>query len=342
MAGEWSFLTEPTGRSPYYPEVLQGATLVPRSLWFVELPANKPVNVKAPFVRTAKFATAGAKEPWNGIKLEGRVERQFLFATVVAEDLLPFAVRQLRLVVLPLAVRDDRFVMLDSDEVLGEGAELASDWVKRSERIWEKRKKKEQPSIYEYLNYDQKITNQTPQAEFVVLYNRSGTNIVAAFVGRSELAEVAKVQPQGFVADFATYRYYPDSEDHALYLTGILNSEIVNELIKPWQTQGLQGERDITRRPFEVCAIPKFAQEISDHQQIVTAARGARAKMLEWRSKIEGNAGQARAAARRIIRPEMELLDEAVARILRDQLKPAKSGRRRDTFTESLFPKRGE
>jgi hypothetical protein len=33
---------------------------------------------------------------------------------------------------------------------------------------------------------------------------------------------------------------------------------IVNEAIKPFQPQGLMGERDIHRRPFEVCNIPLF------------------------------------------------------------------------------------
>ena len=40
--------------------------------------------------------------------------------------------------------------------------------------------------------------------------------------------------------------YNAASEDEAHYLVGILNSPFVNEVIKPFQTQGIyHGERDI-------------------------------------------------------------------------------------------------
>jgi hypothetical protein len=38
----------------------------------------------------------------------------------------------------------------------------------------------------------------------------------------------------------------------------VLNSPFVNEAIKPFQTQGLMGERDIERRTLEICNIPLF------------------------------------------------------------------------------------
>ncbi|MGH9352851.1 MAG: N-6 DNA methylase [Terriglobia bacterium] len=318
--GKWSFLAESSAKSPYFPLVLQGATLVPRSLWFVEPRPQTGIGpgliLKAPSLRTATAARLGAKEPWKKLEIEGIVERECLFGTLLAEDLLPFAVRRLRLVVLPIAARKGRFAMLNQLDVLAEGALHASNWVGKAEKIWERRKKKEQPSIYEYLNYDQKITNQNPQQKFVVLYNRSGTNIAAALLSRSRQMRVGRLRPRAFVADFATYRYYADSEDHGLYLVGVLNSPYVNEAIKPWQTQGLQGERDITRRPFEVCPILMFDPRNSLHQRIVSVAREAREKMLKWRTRIKGNAAEARQAARKIVQAELESLDTLVAELL--------------------------
>lgn len=38
--------------------------------------------------------------------------------------------------------------------------------------------------------------------------------------------------------------------------------------------------------------------------------------MLKWRSKIEGNAAQARQSARKIVQPELEKLDLLVAELL--------------------------
>ncbi|OFV94127.1 MAG: hypothetical protein A3H28_17545 [Acidobacteria bacterium RIFCSPLOWO2_02_FULL_61_28] len=316
---KWSFLVETAAQSAYFPRILQGATLVPRCLWFAESPPGYPIKTKAPFLRTAKAAYRTAKKPWD-LEVEGKVERKFLFATALAEDLLPFAVRRLRLVVLPLAKRGTgkhrRFVMLNHLDILAEGASFASDWVKEAEKIWESRKKKEQPNVYDYLNYDQKIANQNPRAKFVVLYNKSGTNIAAAYLTPSEFKRIGKISVQGFVADHVAYRYYADSEAHALYLVGVLNSHIVNEAIKPYQPKGLQGERDIHRRPFEVCPIPLFDPKNRLHQQIARVAAKARKEVLRWKDKIEGKAGQAREAARKLVQPELSELNELVVKLL--------------------------
>jgi hypothetical protein len=335
-AGTWSFPSSGPAQSLYYPHVLQGATLVPRSLWFVEPPTDRPVNLSSPFVHTARAIKAAAKEPWKRIEMRGRVEKEFLFGSVLAEDLLPFAVRRLRLVVLPLLERQGRFVLLNSLEILGEGGLAASGWMEAAEKIWEKRKKTDQPSIHEYINYDQKITNQDPSAQFVVLYNRSGTNIAAAYLTPAEHRHASQVPIRGFVADNVTYRYYADSEDHALYLVGVLNSSVVNEAIKPYQSQGLQGERDIHRRPFEVCPIPLFSRKESLHREIVRMARVARRKMLDWGPGIEGNAAQARQAARQVVQPELDKLDELVSELLKNP-SVAQAKVRKNGETLSLF-----
>ena len=209
--------------------------------------------------------------------------------------------------------------------------------MKEVERIWEKKKKKGQPTIYECLNYNQKLTNQHRGEAFIVLYNKSGTNLVAAFLTPSESKKIGELTVSGFVADNVTYRYYADTEDHALYLVGVLNSTIVNEAIKPYQSQGLMGERDIHRRPFEVCSIPLFDPQNTLHQKIVQVARDAREKMLKWKSKIEGNAAQAREAARQIVRPEIKQLDELVRELLKGQVLASRSSRSVSPPNPGLF-----
>ncbi len=332
----YTFLGEGGGHSPYFPLFLQGATLVPHCLWFAEPPEDRPVNRTAPFLRTAKSAKATAKGPWK-VAVEGAVEKEFLYGTVLAEDILPFAVRALRLIVLPVTQKGEELVMRKHLDVLAEGAPYASDWVKEAERIWEKKKKKGQPTIYEYLNYNQKLTNQHLREPFIVLYNKSGTNLVAAYLTATESTKIHNLDIRGFVADDVTYRYYADTEDHALYLVGVLNSTIVNEAIKPYQSQGLMGERDIHRRPFEVCPIPLFESNKALHRKIVEAARGARGKMLAWKSKILGNAAQAREAARKVVFSEIEQLDELVADLLDGEILAPGSRRKGPASIPPLF-----
>ena len=296
------------------------------------------MNVKTPFLRTSKAANLGAKTPWK-VEVDGKVEAAFLFGTALAEDLVPFAIRRLRLVILPLMTRDGKLIMLHPDEMLEEGAPLACDWVKQAEAIWEEKKKATQPSIYDYLNYDQKLTKQNPQAQFVVLYNRSGTNIAASYLTPSEFGRVGLLPIRGFIADFAMYRCYASSESEAGYLAGILNSSFVNEAIKPYQTHGLKGERDITRRPFEVCPIPLFDPKNSLHREISAVASDARQVMVKWRHKIEGNAAQARKAARNLIQPELGKLNDLVATLMEREGQVEVTPPGRGPRTASLFAK---
>jgi hypothetical protein len=333
----WSSLIAESERSPYYSQVLQGASLVPRSLWFAEPPSGQPVNVKTPFLRTPKSIRTSAKNPWKKIDLRGKVEKQFLFGTALAEDLLPFVIRKLRLVVLPVLEKGGRLISLRPDDILAEGAPLASDWAKTAERIWDKRRTDENQSVYDRLDYDSLLTRQNPKQSFIVLYNRSATNLTASYITAEECERIGPLPIQGFVADFVMYRYYADSEDHALYLVGVLNAPIVNEAIKPWQTQGLKGERDIARRPFEVCPIPLFDPQDSSHCQIVSTARAARKKMLHWKSKIEGGAAEARSAGRKVVQPELAKLSGLVMQLLKKHKVANKPLKKNSDETDSLF-----
>ena len=110
----------------------------------------------------------------------------------------------------------------------------------------------------ETLNFNGKLTSQKFRAKFVVLYNKSGTNLSAAMLTPKETKKIGGIAIKGFVADNVCYRYSAASEEEAAFLVGILNSSAVNEAIKPYQPEGLMGERDIHRRPFEACAIPLF------------------------------------------------------------------------------------
>jgi hypothetical protein len=181
------------------------------------------------------------------------------------------------------------------------------------------------------------LSRQNPKESFIVVYNRSGTNLIAAYIGADERKKIGPLTIQGFVTDFIMYRFYADSEDHALYLVGVLNTSIVNDAIKPWQTQGIKGERDIARRPFEVCPIPIFDPKNGLHNRIVELAREARKKMLEWRSRIEGNAALARRAARKVIQPELDKLDTLVRELLNDHRLGPDNAAKKSAQADSLF-----
>ena len=305
--------------SPYYDKFLNGATLWPRCLVFAEPVKGARLNLKIPFLRTAEEAYEESKPAWR-LRVEGLVEREFLFGTVLAKDLIPFVIRKLSLVVLPvIETSHGDLKMIDSATALGEQFQHAHDWFSQAEKIWRQGRKDPDYQFADWLNYQNKLTAQTLSEPFIVLTNKSGTNLCAAMIGPDEAKKIGGLSIKGFIAENVTYRCYAKTENEAHYLVGVLNSSVVNEAIKPFQSQGLMGERDIHRRPFEVCNIPLFDPKNDLHQRIAKISVAARADLLPIISKMETPVATARADARRIVHGKLNQLDELIGKLLDDQ-----------------------
>ena len=61
-------------------------------------------NPKEPLVTTDPRALDEAKENYKGVHIEGIVESEFLHATLLSTDILPFGFTQYRMVAVPLKV----------------------------------------------------------------------------------------------------------------------------------------------------------------------------------------------------------------------------------------------
>jgi hypothetical protein len=142
--------------------------------------------------------------------------------------------------------------------------------MEKAEEVWDemRERKAARQSLYEWLDYQGKLTSQHFEARYLVLYNAAGTNLVATWLDRESI-------PLPFVVDHKSYVANCDSEEEADYLVAILNSEAVNEAIKPFQSMGLLGERDIHKKVLDL-PIPLYSPSDSDHQTI--AGLGARAR----------------------------------------------------------------
>jgi hypothetical protein len=116
----FDFIIASGALSPYFERVFQGATLVPRCLSFVEPPKESAQNIETPFLKTSADAWQDSKKEWK-VRVEGKIEKNFLFGTVLAKDLIPFAVRKLCLTALP--IREDshhKIKMITALDALGE------------------------------------------------------------------------------------------------------------------------------------------------------------------------------------------------------------------------------
>jgi hypothetical protein len=89
----------------------------------------------------------------------------------------------------------------------------------------------------------------------------------------------------------------------------------VDEAIKPHQTRGQWGARDITRRPFEVVSIPKFDPADDRHQKLAELSKQCHQKVTQL--ILEGkNIGNLRGKVRQTLSKELAEIDSVVKSIL--------------------------
>ncbi|MFQ6087794.1 MAG: Eco57I restriction-modification methylase domain-containing protein, partial [Candidatus Methanofastidiosia archaeon] len=302
--------------SYYYDKFKVGASIFPRSLYFVDIISHKNSQVA---VKTSYEIYRIAKEPWK-IVLEGRIEDDFLYATLLAWEIIPFSYIKLHPVILSIKKHFNGYRLLNSNELQRAGFTGAEEWLKKAQEIWYKRRTKKSekrfPSLLDRLNYNNLLTIQEPSKRYVVLYNATGTNLVSCVIDKSSLpyfmANRKEVKPKDFVVDVKTWFFETESEMEAYYLSAVFNSEIISKIIKPLQPKGLFGARAIHRRPL-LFAIPKFDSDDDMHLKLVDIGRKCHEKVKAMKFAQKNNI---RAEVRKKLKSEIMEINQIVSKIL--------------------------
>jgi len=313
----------PTGYSEYYHKVREGATIIPRGLWFVEFDVHPTFGMDSsrPLVKSASDVLKGAKVPWRDIELRGNVEAGFVYVTLLGGDVVPFGYRKLRPVVLPLESSPVGYRLLDVDALRNKGLPLMAEWLEEAQRIWESKatgkSRRNFPRIVSRLDHMGELSGQKPRVRYITLYNRSGTNIASCVIDKFELPsiEIGKIaiKPAGFVVEHMCFFYETGDEGEAHYLSAVLNSDVVNEAIKPLQPRGLFGERHIHRRPF-MLQIPRFEKNDPIHTKLAELSKQCHAKITSLECREEWTAGL-RKEAREAVNREIAEINRLVSQL---------------------------
>jgi hypothetical protein len=181
------------------------------------------------------------------------------------------------------------------------------------EVLWAQKRqsKADRQTVYEWLDYNNKLTKQNTNTHFLVLYNATGTNLAAVALNRELLAGQ-------FIVESKLYWCNCDTEAEANYLATVLNTELINRQIKPFQTKGLLGERDIHKKPLEL-PIPQFDPANKEHQRL--AKLGEEASKLAIAVTKQGDFPQTlarqRAMVRALVQPQLTEIDRLVSKLMR-------------------------
>ncbi|MCL0093173.1 SAM-dependent methyltransferase [Dehalococcoidia bacterium] len=302
--------------SYYYDKFRVGASIFPRSLCFVDIISRTNLQV---FVKTSHEIYSIVKDPWK-VVLEGEIEDDFLYATLLAWEIIPFGYIKLHPVVLPIKEESNRYQVLSTDELQRAGFVGIEKWLKEAQEIWHKRRTKKSekrfPSLLDRLDYNNLLTIQNQFKRYVVLYNATGTNLVSCVIDKLLLpyfsAEGEKIRPKGFIADVKTWFFEAENEMEAYYLSAIFNSSIISEVIKPLQPRGLFGARAIHRRPL-LFAIPKFDHNNDMHLRLADIGKSCHEKVIAMKIARKNNI---RAEVRRKLKDAIVEINQTVSKVL--------------------------
>jgi hypothetical protein len=315
--------------SLYWEQVIQGASITPRCVYFVQTPMTaRIIDQQRPWLETDRSTERQAKVPWKGMRLEGRMEAEFLYATLLSDNMLPFGRRRFSLLVLPLLQdRRGEVELIDANTAVRLGKKGLYDWLKKAETIWRKHRKS-QVELLDRLNWQNTLTQQHPTAA-KLLYNSAGTHLCACVVDTADVPKwrIHTLPVRGFIADYVTYWLETADINEAHYLCAVLNAPMVDAAIKPYQTKGAfgaqrgGGERHIHRRPFEVLPIPRYNSKDKRHRRLAKLSCDCHDKVEQFLAQADERwrtdpIGRLRTELRQgHLRAELAEIDALVAQI---------------------------
>jgi hypothetical protein len=308
--------------NPYKDAFKQGATIVPRSFYFVDIAQQLPPDFINRIINIRTSPTIDAKKPWTNIDLKGRVESRFLFRTALSKSILPFTLFQPNLVTLPLTIKqkdngDKAIVLHMADELRAAGFLHAARWFTEAERIWEERKTENNKDVTlkEWLNWQNKLTDQNLNAPHLVLYNSSATDANATVVNRSDY-------DFEFIVDHVTYVCATTNLNEAFYLTAIFNSSVPNAMMKEFQARGLFGARHVHKKILDVY-FPRFEATNKSHLRLAELSQTAHQQAAQYLRTnpptgilTPGRLGRLRVEIKNQMTVEMQEIDELVREII--------------------------
>jgi hypothetical protein len=251
---------DPAALSPYAPRFAQGASVVPRVLFMVESRPATALGTGAGRKAVRSQRSANEKRPWKELPaLDGVVESGFIRPLYLGDNVLPFRLLAPRLGVIPW---DGKKLLDGSDDQLDDYPGLA-DWWRRAEQTWNSHRSSDRLTLLGQLDYRHKLSHQFPAPAHRVVYSKGGMYLAAA-----------RVSDPSAVIDHTLYWAAVSGIEEAQYLTAILNSDVLTQLVRPLQARGEHNPRHFDKYIFQL-PIPLYHPGNPEHRQLAELAKHA-------------------------------------------------------------------
>lgn len=134
------------------------------------------------------------------------------------------------------------------------------------------------PFLSETINIYGKLYKQNFSKDYLVLSSASGSNPCAAYI------DLRQFDRNRLVIDQTLYWHLSETEDEAIYISGLLNSAALWEAISDFQPEGGFGKRHIHTLPYKI--IPAFDPDDDAQREVIEATKDL---MEEWKVVCESD-----------------------------------------------------
>ncbi|MFJ9926285.1 N-6 DNA methylase [Streptomyces misionensis] len=302
-AAELRYVGEDLISSPYRTRFWQGATIVPRVLFFVEQQDAGPLGLGGGRVRVRSERSSTEKKPWKDLPdLEGVVEAQFVRPVLLGESVLPYRLLTPRKAVLP--IEGSNTLLHGGHDHIDRYADLAK-WWRAAEELWLEHRSSERLTLLERLEFHRGMSTQLPGTPLRVVYGKAGMHVSAALV-----------DDPGAVIDHKLYWGTVSSREEGMYLCAILNAPALTEVVRPLMSYG-KDERDIDKAVWQL-PIPQFDSANPGHQRLAEIGEAEAQRIAALVLDESKNFVKLRQVIRSIIAdsPDAEELDQLVRLLL--------------------------
>ena len=320
--------TGDAGGSPYASRSRQGATIVPRCLFFVTEMENDAIVRAGQTITVNPRRGIQDKAPWKDLDLTAisnqTIEREHLFDVHLGETIAPYVTLEPLQALLPVKV-DDAVMPTDPEGIGGIDRSKLRQRMRRRwqnvSQLWEtNRARANRLDLSGQLDYMGKLTSQLewrdePGESTVRIAYSSAGQPTAALIDRDILV---------------TERLYwvtCNSLDEAHYLLAVINSNALYGAVTPLMTKGLFGARDLHKHLWQL-PIPEFDSKQKLHLAIAKAgeraAAGAAQQLEEMKRRWEAGLGE-------------EVNVRNVRRTLREWLQTSAEGKEIDAEVRALL-----
>ena len=278
--------------SPYAARARQGATIVPRLLFFATIRPS-PVAIVRGIVLASMFGGPHVKEPWKSLDLselrDRPIEEAHVWPVHRGDTVAPFALLDPKQAVLPLRKGTEPPGQLRSESptaIQGIEASLMErrmrDRWEIISRLWDEHKNpNNRLNLLGRLNY---VGNFSAQ-----MGRETGPRLLYTSAGRPTAVVLEDSEP---IIDYKLFWLRCHTREEGDYLAAILNSAVLWQAIVPFTTRNWAGNsRDVQKHPWRL-AIPEYDGGEALHRELAEvgaeAAREASARLDALRQSREG------------------------------------------------------